>query len=197
MLVPCPHRTASGVCAIASELSGRDVVPWRNVCETCVACAAPQQRNYVTASIAVAVWTYAGDRDRAQEVRADCARQGLFRVGRVAGIVVDTTPAPHDGPGTELKRLFDSLDINERLDCDCEWMMREMNALGAAGCRRERPRLVKALKANAKKYSWVDTIRAAKKVAASELALQIDLRDPIGWLFDEAVRRWEAREAKA
>jgi transcriptional regulator with XRE-family HTH domain len=94
------------------------------------------------------------------------------------------------GPGTELKQLLISIGITPKFDCNCESLLREMNQLGVDGCRRDRERLVASLRANAHHYTWLDRLRAARRVAQSELALRIDLVDPIGWLFDEAVRRY-------
>lgn len=81
----CQDRRPGGACAIASRLAGRDVVPWENVCETCVACAVPRAENYVTASIATHAWRMAGDEARASELHREFASRQLFSVGRRTG----------------------------------------------------------------------------------------------------------------
>jgi hypothetical protein len=95
-----------------------------------------------------------------------------------------------EGSGTELQKLFRELDITEHDGCKCKQIMTEMNKLGVVGCVRERNSLLKKLKSNAKHYTWIEKLRAARKVATSKIALRIDLKDPIGWCFDEAVRRY-------
>jgi hypothetical protein len=162
---------------LASQLATIAVPTTEDACRTCIRSTAPRETNYVIASLARG----AIRQHRPEDVETMRGLEPMLHIGR------PLSQASQAGPGSVLHTLFASLAINQRLDCDCESLLREMNRLGVDGCRRERPRLVAALKANAKKYSWVDTMRAARHVATSELALRIDVRDPIGWLFDEAV----------
>lgn len=136
MLIECPHRNAAGECVIASQFAGRGVVPWKNVCETCVQCAAPQQPNYVTASIAVSAWKIAGDIDRAMKLRDDLRRRGLFVTGRSDGIIVEHSPIPVDGPGARLHRRLAELGYVHDDDCPCLHWVRQMNHFGAEWSRK-------------------------------------------------------------
>src|SRR5688500_11953162 len=77
-----------------------------------------------------------------------CACGGTFGIGRAPRN--HAKPLPH-GPGTELRKIFESLGIDKLPGCDCAALEREMNALGVEGCKRERERIIKKLEAHAAK----------------------------------------------
>lgn len=183
----CPHYN-SGLCGIASSLAEIPASTNNEACNHCSDCEYPRQPNWVTSSLAGSAARKAGTLDSVQ-VRFDLYRE--------IGVPPEFSNEFGHGPGTVLKELFLSIDIIPKFDCDCESLLREMNKLGVEGCRRERERLVAGLKLNAHHYTWIDRIRAAQRIAQSELVLRIDITDPIGWLFDEAVRRYEVIELGA
>lgn len=189
----CPHLVQER-CEIASQLAGRDVVPWENVCETCSTCEAPQQENYVTASIAIHVWDRDGDHATAQAVRDEVQRRGLRGVGRAAPEPT-VEPPPGPGPGTELKSLFGLLRV-PMCPHKCRQLMLRMNELGVAGCRTHRAWFLKQLRKNAKRYNWSDKIKAAAAAVKIGIAHRIDLTDPIAWCFDFAVCTADQKQAQ-
>lgn len=190
-MINCQHLDSDGVCQVASKLSGRPVVPWEKVCGACAACVAPQQVNYVTASIAAHAWVRdAQDPQTAAALRAEFSMSGLFRIGRPG------TQTAIDGPGTELLAIFSSLRIKPRSGCNCKTLMRIMNQLGVTGCRKNRTYLLERLRKNASKYSLVDMIRAAIAAGTTGMAYRIDLADPIAWCFDFAVASAEQKQAQ-
>jgi hypothetical protein len=97
-----------------------------------------------------------------------------------------------DGVGSHLWRLLASLGIKHTATCSCLGLAEEMNALGPAGCRRERARLAQQMRANAKAYGWGTVATAAARALASGLAWRLDLADVYGSLLDEAIRLAEA-----
>lgn len=103
----------------------------------------------------------------------------------------DAAPAP-TGPGTEFKGLAESLGMKPVAGCSCAALRAEMDALGVSGCRRDRDRLLKAARLNYAEYSIWAKFKAAVRLPTSGLLLKINPADPVGSLFDEAVRRAEA-----
>lgn len=97
-------------------------------------------------------------------------------------------PIPY-GPGTELAKLLASLGITEQTGCQCDSLRREMDALGVAGCRRERTRFLKRLEENAAKFSWWDKFKAGAAAVLSGLF------PALASLFDDAILRAEATDA--
>lgn len=100
---------------------------------------------------------------------------------------------PETGPGAELWSLFDELGIQAKAGCSCKSIKREMNRLGVDGCKNRRDKLLERIKKNATNYGAADAVKAASKAIASGLAFRINPLDAIGSLFDEAVRRAEAK----
>ena len=101
-----------------------------------------------------------------------------------------STPAMRSkGVGDHLKGVTAELGLTMKEGCNCKALAAEMNRLGPEGCRRDRARLVEALKKNAQKYTWGDVVKAAAKALTTGLAWRIDLTDPYGALLDEAIRR--------
>lgn len=98
---------------------------------------------------------------------------------------------PAEGPGTELKAIIASLGVTPTSTCGCESLANEMNMLGVDGCRRERERLVSALREKREAFGLEDTVKAAALAFANGLAWRINWKDPLPDLFDVAVRRAE------
>lgn len=97
------------------------------------------------------------------------------------------SPIRHEKVGTILKRLFEHLGMRPSSKCNCEALAREMDALGVDGCRRERDRLIGAIKANAHELSWSDLARSSWKAVFSGIAFHVNPHDPIASLFDMAI----------
>lgn len=103
------------------------------------------------------------------------------------------------GPGTEAKRLFESLQIVPLKGCGCEEFARKMDRWGVAGCRGEHyDEIVARFREYAGKYDWPTKLKAAailaKRAATcqSALAFRLNPLDPASGLVDEAIRRAEA-----
>lgn len=127
--------------------------------------------------------------------------------GRVLGASPATPaapPAPEEGPGTEFKKLTDQLGLKEWEGCSCERIRSWMNSLGVEGCRTNRAKLIKAIRAN-----FAAGVKSGKlpkevwKVAAANalktgLAFKIGVTnwlDPLPALVDLAIHNAAARAA--
>jgi len=101
------------------------------------------------------------------------------------------------GPGTELKRLIDSLGIEAKLGCGCEALARQMDQWGPEGCAQRRDEILAKLRENASKLGWLEKIKAAANAVLTGLAFQLDMSDPAASLLDEAICRARAQAASA
>jgi hypothetical protein len=113
-----------------------------------------------------------------------------YRLRHGLGAITNTSTT---GPGTEFKSLIDSLKIPEPEGCDCEALRLEMDTLGVEGCKRERERLLAAIRQNAGKVSWLAKVTAIGPAVLSGLAFTVNPLEVTGSLFDEAVRQAEAK----
>lgn len=104
-----------------------------------------------------------------------------------------------NGVGSKFDGLMKRLDITAPEGCSCYRLMLEMNWDGVAGCRANRDKYIKRIKANLKKWKWDDKLKAVTKAAwnAIKTGLYVDPRDPIPGLFDEAIRLQELEEAES
>jgi len=106
-------------------------------------------------------------------------------------------PPRPPGPGTHLSHLLKSIGIVPKVDCGCELVMDEMDTHGIAYCRSNREKLLQKMRDTAGRYSWGETLFASWSAVSSGLCWAIGIADPIGGLFDEACRRFEAGEPLA
>lgn len=110
---------------------------------------------------------------------------------------LDPRPAPVvppvGGPGTELKAILDSLDIQPHKGCACGDKVREMDAWGVDGCRLRREQIVQWLSESRAKLGWGGRLKAAFTAVGSGLALELNPVDPLGSLVDLAIRRAEEK----
>ncbi len=102
---------------------------------------------------------------------------------------VSTTKRENKGPGTEFKKIADSLGVENVEGCDCGSMQARLDDLGVVGCRKHRAVLLKQLRKNAGKVKWIAKARAAVNVAVGKAGFWINPLDPVASIFDEAVRR--------
>ena len=98
------------------------------------------------------------------------------------------------GPGSQLWRLFERLDIQHHPDCSCLLLADIMNDLGAEGCREQKTILLKLMRKNQKKYGWHDALKAAKNVIVLGWLFKINPLDPLSSLLDEAIKLSEIKE---
>jgi hypothetical protein len=106
-------------------------------------------------------------------------------------------PSPGRGPGTELLNLNAQLKIRPKRGCKCHALAVRMDELGIEGCRAHRVELLAALAENYQLYGRLDKLTAAVHALATGIAFRLDPRDPLGSLFDEALRRAQVAEASA
>ena len=180
-MIDCPHWS-DGACGIAAALAGRDECRvGEDACRYCLASESPLAINRATLSMAI------GCADETTR------RRLLFEYVAILQVRAVGVDLVLEGPGTEFRRLLEQLGIRPVTTCGCTDRMLRMNALGPAGCRRKREQLLEEIRAAADGYGLVPTALAGLRAIATGLAARISLVDPIGSLFDEAVRRAEAR----
>lgn len=102
-------------------------------------------------------------------------------------------PAPAEGPGTELKKLLESLGVTMPPNCDCNAHMAEMNRNGVAWCQANRAKVMEWLAEGRKQTAWRTQLGAALRGVANGLtgSWSPNPTDPLGSLVDEAIRRAE------
>lgn len=119
--------------------------------------------------------------ERVAELKCACGT-----VVRTIGISANTTVIR--GPGTELAAIFLSVNIAERVNCNCKAIAAEMDREGVSGCRSKRDYFIDKLNKNASLYDWLE------KLSSAVLFVQepwFRINEPLGSCFDEAVRRAE------
>jgi hypothetical protein len=145
----------------------------------------------------------------------DCEHNALYRKGMdmhvLNGVVGNDVgqiwvPPMYSGPGTEYKALTDLLELHEWEGCGCRAIQNEMDVLGSTGCRAQRAGLVAKIKANFergvasgkidKDEYWERAKRNALKHLKRHMRFSTWL-DPVGWLFDLAVKRAAKNERRA
>lgn len=111
------------------------------------------------------------------------------------------------GPGTELKKMLESVGIKSSANCDCNAKMHIMDGWGVAGCRENKEVIVGWLVANAERWGWLSPSGkpladdGTKKLTTGEkfaigwrtirtgIAFHVNWLDPFPGLVDEAIRR--------
>lgn len=100
-------------------------------------------------------------------------------------------PIQH-GPGTELRKLTDSLQIHGKCGGKCGEMLAKMNTWGVDGCREHRAEIVAHLAKAYHGLTWAEVSKAATGAVTSGLVLRIKPWDVCGSLVDLAIERAEA-----
>lgn len=173
----CPHLAAES-CQIVATMAGRGVRPHPTACAACASHATPRQPNAVTASLALGALRD----DAAAFKRCWLQWAALLRRVPLADIRVGA------GPGSQLFRLLKSYGFRPKPGCKCRQLAERMNALGPAGCRRERADLAAQIRANLVHYRWGELAAIAARALGHRLTWRLDLSDVIGSLIDEAIR---------
>lgn len=93
------------------------------------------------------------------------------------------------GPGTELKKLLAELGITNFAGCSCDAKAAQMDEWGVEGCRANFETIRGWLSDAQAKAGWIATIKAAMRVATSDVALEIDLTNVAGSLVRIAIGR--------
>ena len=97
-----------------------------------------------------------------------------------------------EGPGTELKKILESLGITGSVGCDCNAKMNQMNAWGVKGCIEHRGEIIEWLRQQRDKRGWGDTLIAGVKSVLQ--GLWFNPIDPISDLIDLAITRTTHKE---
>lgn len=196
ILMICAHYKTDG-CTLAAKIAGHPCpVPPPPTCAACKTCDPPCAVNWITVSLAIHGARAAQNADALARIERDHGHHIPMRDSaevRVARQQRFDRVVSGYGVGSKLWRLLASLGIAHTATCSCLALAEEMNALGSAGCRRERTRLVEAMRSNAKEYGWGTVATAAAKALASGLAWKLDLRDVYGSLLDEAILQAESQ----
>lgn len=107
-------------------------------------------------------------------------------------------PWPKDyGPGTELKAILASLNINPSPSCDCNARAWQMDEWGVTGCKTNRDTIILWLKEGQDRWGWSNSFSIISSAIWSGLAFKLNPLDPIPGLVDEAIRRAEEKETAA
>lgn len=99
---------------------------------------------------------------------------------------------PGNGPGTELKKLLESLGVNAGPTCDCRKRANDMDIMGIEGCKENREIIIGWLREGQERWGWKDKMKAAAKAVQTGLAFKLNPLDPFPGLVDEAIRLAEA-----
>lgn len=95
------------------------------------------------------------------------------------------------GPGDELREIFASMGIKPKNTCKCSATIQWMNEIGVDGCKKDRDVVVREIYAGIESYSASDIVLSLAGSVKTGLFMMISPLDPIGSLYDEAVRRAE------
>lgn len=98
------------------------------------------------------------------------------------------------GPGTELKAILASLDINPSVKCDCNQKAQAMDYWGVEGCKERRDKIIDWLRDGQERWGWKNKLGAGLKAIASGLAFKLNWTDPFPGLVDECIHRAEQKE---
>jgi len=96
-----------------------------------------------------------------------------------------------DGPGTKFEELSQSFGIEKTATCSCEKLKTQMNKLGAEGCRENRAELIDEISKN---FNTLGVLDKAKAILRGGFPSWLNPLDPVGSMFDEAVRLAEEDE---
>jgi predicted Fe-S protein YdhL (DUF1289 family) len=102
-----------------------------------------------------------------------------------------SSPPPQDGPGSELKKMFDALGIQATSTCQCATRMAEMNTRGVEGCRRTREEILVWMRESYDEAGVLTILRAGANAVAQGLPLTLE------GLLELAIERAEAKASDA
>lgn len=104
-------------------------------------------------------------------------------------------PKPPEGPGTELETINrECFGIEPNDACNCKGKIKQMDAWGVAGCRKNYWTIVGWMKDGEKDFGWTDKISAMAGALTSGIAFRIKWSEPWPGIITEAINRAEAKE---
>lgn len=114
-----------------------------------------------------------------------------FSMRMKRSLAASAARGPHSiQPGTQFKKLVETLLISKTETCLCTELEQEMNDLGSAGCMVNRENLITRINHNKESLSIGTLIRSGIQYLSSISSYPfIQVGAPIESLFDEAVRR--------
>ena len=106
--------------------------------------------------------------------------------------------SPGFGPGTELKKILESVGVKPSPTCDCNAKALQMDMWGSAECTANFDQIVGWMKAGEERWGWTGKWKAAAKLAIKDpmLALTLDPSDPFPGLIKAAIKRAKKEEQK-
>lgn len=133
----CPNKQDNS-CKLLNQLLDRTIDIPQAACNKCSASDKPQQLNRVIYGIAQFHET---DPNRKRE------------------LIALITPEVRSGPGTELRKLLNSIGVHEPATCNCQAYANLMDTLGAEGCSNKKPDIIEYL--NTQTITWLDMLKVA------------------------------------
>ena len=133
----CPNKQDNS-CKLLNQLLDRTIDIPQAACDKCSASHKPQQLNRVIYGIAQFHET---DPNRKRE------------------LIALITPEVRSGPGTELRKLLNSIGIHEPVNCDCKSYASLMDTWGAKECEIRKQEIINHL--NAQTITWLDMFKVA------------------------------------
>lgn len=94
---------------------------------------------------------------------------------------------PKAGPGTELEKIFKSINIKANEHCPCRAMIDQMNLWGVEGCEENFNKIVSHLDEAQHQFRWTEKIRAAATSVWTGLAFKVDILSPFPALVRMAI----------
>lgn len=102
------------------------------------------------------------------------------------------------GVGDAMTEVMQSLGIREKVNCSCKALAAKMNEFGIDGCERKKDWIISELKANAEKYSWIETLTIAAQNITNPFAISLVLSgDLYESLFDAAMTKAKEHQRQA
>jgi hypothetical protein len=98
---------------------------------------------------------------------------------------------PGFGPGTELRKMLESIGVNAAPGCDCKARQAQMDIWGVEECRNHREEIIGWMRDGQGRWGWAAKIKAAALAVQTGLAFKLNPADPFPTLIDEAIRRAE------
>lgn len=104
-------------------------------------------------------------------------------------------PPPDEGPGTELEAINKKyFGIEPNPACKCAGKVKQMNAWGVEGCRKNYWTIVGWMKDGEGDFGWRDKVGAGLHAIATGNLFRFKPADPWPGLVTEAINRAEAKE---
>lgn len=100
---------------------------------------------------------------------------------------------PGYGPGSELKAILASVDINPSAGCDCNRKAMQMDLWGVKGCEERFDEIVGWMREGKDRWGWTDNDKwkAASKMVFKDpmLAVSLNPKDPFPGLIRASIKR--------